>query len=57
MKYEIYVQDTLYKTITSEDGANIGLILAETQADIANNLVTGFDETKDAQIEVRQVTA
>jgi hypothetical protein len=53
MKYEIYVQGTLYKTV--ETDASFGEVLAETIKDREDGKITGYDATKDANIEVKTV--
>ena len=48
-EYQIFIQDSLYKTIYSE---SIYDILRKISTDINNNLVPNFDNTKPADIKI-----
>jgi len=46
MEYEIYIDNKLYKTITTEGGYSINDISIELHKDDADGKLTGFDLSK-----------
>ena len=46
MNYEIYIDNKLYKTITTAGGYSINEISAELHKDEADGKLTGFDLSK-----------
>ena len=50
MDYEIYIDNKLYKTITTEGGYSINEITAELHKDQADGKLTGFDLSKGISV-------
>jgi hypothetical protein len=56
MQFLIYVQDVLYKTVTTDDGYNLAEIFREVNQDIDQGILT-VDSSKDLKIEVRPIAS
>jgi actin-like ATPase involved in cell morphogenesis len=50
MKYEIYIGDKLYKTITTEGGYKFNEITEQLHKDEVDGKLTGFDLSKGISV-------
>lgn len=54
MKYNVYIQDQLYKAMEAK---NTGDVLAQVAKDIQNNDVYFYDKKKDANIRLEPIAS